>query len=759
MALNTNYSIGKAFKAIENELIASMMRNLEYHKEWEDAEGFNWDAWQAVQLKHLEEYRLNNPKIFGKKFENINNDIKKLITFAKKQGGADAEADLLQNIGKKPSRIKAKNALVGDFFAVNDRKLGALINATTNDFSNAEYAVLRKANDEYRKIIYNAQVYANTGAGTYQKAVDMATKDFLSAGIQCIQYKNGSMHTIADYADMAIKTAQKRAYMIGEGEKRQEWGEHLVIVNRRTDACAKCAIFAGQVFIDDVYSGGTKSDGNYPLLSEAISAGLYHPRCKDNHTTYFPHVSTNPTKWKKAELEKLEENERKEEKKKYANMMAEKYKTLAKYSQDPDNIKKYQRREAHWRNYLSILENGRNIKVEQVSSIIPPIKRPSIRQLPKIEKTAKIFGLTQLNAGSVNASGNMLVLSKGTKILNEDMSKRTKMYFGSKNFMLTKGDHFVWHKESEIKNRRNQFKDIIEAIEKEKGVKYYGYEWTTRNGNGWLIDYFTDGTNWYAGLGGYTLFGAEIETEISKESIKKLAKIAREREEIIGKELAKKHIRYRTVKQRAGDDWVESMKVFHDAVKANDLPSIVPDDLYDNLNTPTLYRGIAPQSHLRKDITVTQTIEEMADSFYIDAQAFPSRGIYGDGIAYASPDLKGIAISYATGNFSNYGGKIIEYKLKEDAKIIKYADAVALFEEIADEFNDSQLLFNRAQSKSRHEVGKAMNALGYDCIIEPNGDYTGVPFYVILNRDALVAKEKWVTATTTREYVAKMRRR
>ena len=36
--------------------------------------------------------------------------------------------------------------------------------------------MLRMVNDQYRRIIYNAQVYANTGAVTYEKAVDMATK-------------------------------------------------------------------------------------------------------------------------------------------------------------------------------------------------------------------------------------------------------------------------------------------------------------------------------------------------------------------------------------------------------------------------------------------------------------------------------------------------------------------------------------------------------------------------------------------------------
>ena len=50
----------------------------------------------------------------------------------------------------------------------------------------------------------------------------------------------------------------------------------------RQGGCPRCARYVGKVFIDDVYSGGTKADGDYPLLSEAIKGGLFHPRCKDS---------------------------------------------------------------------------------------------------------------------------------------------------------------------------------------------------------------------------------------------------------------------------------------------------------------------------------------------------------------------------------------------------------------------------------------------------------------------------------------------
>lgn len=104
--------------------------------------------------------------------------------------------------------ITRKSTIEGAFFRINDRKLDALLNEVNGSMRRAETAMLRMANDQYRKIIFNAQVYFNTGAGTYEKAVDMATKDFLSRGINCIQYKNGARVNIASYAGMALRNSK-----------------------------------------------------------------------------------------------------------------------------------------------------------------------------------------------------------------------------------------------------------------------------------------------------------------------------------------------------------------------------------------------------------------------------------------------------------------------------------------------------------------------------------------------------------------------
>ena len=344
-----DYDITAAFQAIEDELIASMIRNMDRHRAEETKEGYEWSMWQAEQLKALEKYKRENQKKYGKQFQQINQEIEDLIRQARVAGGMEQELKILKAIknGFKGAK-KVSRGAAAEFFRLNDRKLEALIVATTHDMERAETAILRKANDDYRKAIFNAQVYANTGAGTYEKAVDMATKDMLSRGLNCVVYANGARHTLADYADMALRTAGKRAYLQGEGEKRQEWGISTVIVNKRGNPCPKCLPFCGKVLIDDVWSGGKKSDGPYPLMSTAIEYGLYHPRCRDSHTTYFPGISTADDTWTRKELEGIKKENQREGRLQYASRQAGKYARLAKFSLDLENRKEYARRTREW---------------------------------------------------------------------------------------------------------------------------------------------------------------------------------------------------------------------------------------------------------------------------------------------------------------------------------------------------------------------------------------------------------------------------
>lgn len=240
-----------------------MKRNFKKHISDEQKEGFKWSMWQVEQLASLEEFKKKNVDLYIPRFQKINDRALKVW----------AKGDLAH------------------FFEINSRAVRTLINSTMNDLKQAEYAMLRKCNDEYRKIIFNAQTYFVTGSGSLKQAIDMASHDFLSRGINCVVYKDGKHVNIANYAEMSLRTTNKRVRLYSDGEKRKELGIHTVKVSSY-GACSKlCQPWQGRVYVDDVYSGGTAKEAeelHLPLLSTAIQGGLFHPNCRHHLSTYYP---------------------------------------------------------------------------------------------------------------------------------------------------------------------------------------------------------------------------------------------------------------------------------------------------------------------------------------------------------------------------------------------------------------------------------------------------------------------------------------
>lgn len=343
------YDVSRAFERIENELLESMTRNLKKHKAEETELGIEWTQWQAIQLEELHRFKQEAAKKYGLEFKSMNKKIRETIANASLQGASDEELNVLKAL-EKGYVLKRERGLSAGFFQANQKRLDALMNAVEHDMKTAQTAVLRYANDQYRKIIFQSQVAASSGALTYEKAVDMATSDFLKKGINCITYSNGAVHNIVSYADMAVRTASKRAYLMGEGQKRQEWGVSTVILNKRFNACPLCMPFEGKVLIDDVWSGGSSKDGPYPLMSSAMAAGLYHPNCKDKHSTYFEGISSKPESRYYEEKPVIKERQLIENKLNHAKRQAKSYNRLAKNSLDAENQETYRARATEWNN-------------------------------------------------------------------------------------------------------------------------------------------------------------------------------------------------------------------------------------------------------------------------------------------------------------------------------------------------------------------------------------------------------------------------
>lgn len=382
----------------------------------------------------------------------------------------------------------------------------------------------------------------------------------------------------------------------------------------------------------------------------------------------------------------------------------------------------------------------KSIKSSSIDNIRDPID---------IKLDAEVSGLSQLtNVGKIEVIGNEfnhdvyeVTIDKRNSIKWDDMSTDGQAHFRYtrqqyKPYNIDKGKYRV-SRYVEGSYEASIRDDIAEGI----GAKYIGTNWNLKNGIMTSIDFYQKDDKIMVAIK-----NADIKKRMSKDSFDSVKNAIIEREKQIIGNIGETNAGY--LIQRKGDEWSMAMKEFHHTIGADGKPNIISDDEYDALISPTLYRGIAPQSNLRKDITSTLSTKEMADEFFKGDVPFPSRGIYGDGIAYASPAKRKIAENYATQNNTVKGGVVIEFKLKADARIIEYDDALNIFQQMSHKIN-SQVLVNPRQVNARNsEVGKAMNALGYDAIIKHNGDNTGEDFYVILNRGALVAKKKYITKFT-----------
>lgn len=328
-----SYDVRKIFEQMELDLISSMHKAFYFHQREEEKEGFRFEQWQLVKLREMEKYRKRNKDILGEYKVPIEKVIQETLQQSFDKGQQNVEThkgyitgeikfpqdEIKEEVKKSNNSVSEHQEIEGDasnkatdieelpkapreegFFGVNEKKLKVLMESVNNDLNKAEYAVLRKMDDVYRQTIFKTHMYLQNGAKTLNQAIDMATKDFLDKGINSIQYKNGANVNIASYAEMALRTANHRAMLLGEGSKRDEYGIHLVVVSAHANTCPKCEPWQGKILIDDVFSHPNKEyiekyRDKYKLVSEAIEKGLLHPNCRHSLITYFEGVTRIPT--------------------------------------------------------------------------------------------------------------------------------------------------------------------------------------------------------------------------------------------------------------------------------------------------------------------------------------------------------------------------------------------------------------------------------------------------------------------------------
>ena len=361
------YDITGAFEEIEMALITSMRNNMRRHINEEFEEGMNWSQWQAEVLSGLSQYRAENQEVLQGYMGRLNQEIDNAIREAYATGESEQEIEILKAIkrGYQPPKEGDKTDLQGRFFRINENKLNALVNATVNDIESAETSMFRMIDDVYRQIPFKAQMFYNTGAGSLWQCVDMATRDFLSSGINCVQYRNGARVNIASYVEMALRTANKRANLMGQAQTREKWGIHTVKVNARGIACPMCLQWLDKVYIDNVYGGGTAKESEatgYPLLSVAVEGGLYHPQCKDSCSTYYEGINREPREITDTEKDEILRRYNLEQKQRYYERNYRRNMRMGNGCLDQQNADIYFGRAREYKNRLiELCENNQDV--------------------------------------------------------------------------------------------------------------------------------------------------------------------------------------------------------------------------------------------------------------------------------------------------------------------------------------------------------------------------------------------------------------
>ena len=365
MSLLSFRDIARIFEEIELRLIASLKRNLSRHKAEEEKEGFEWSAWQAEKLNNIDNFRKENAQIADEYVDVIDDETRQLMTDQFHEGEHTAEQSVIDvsesgvnvpdvpDVPAQPQPPETPTAIPDDhFFGVNKPKMDKLMEDVTTLEKTALTAAVRNMDDVYRTTLNKVQLMMGTGSITLNEAIDLATRDFLDKGINCIGYADGRRVNIADYVRMALRTTSTRATLQGAAKRFAELGYDTVLISQYGGCSETCEPYQGKVYIDDVFTiwngerSGDFGKSNYcdkwfMLLSVAIRGGLFHPNCRHTMGQYIEGLTKIP---QPIPAEKIRKQRELEEKQRAMERKIRALKRKVEGTQDEKKVKEYKRK-------------------------------------------------------------------------------------------------------------------------------------------------------------------------------------------------------------------------------------------------------------------------------------------------------------------------------------------------------------------------------------------------------------------------------
>jgi hypothetical protein len=276
----------ETFSQAETEMLRVVARRL--------SQGIDDPGWAETKLAQTQVARRQLEKILNQVGQVTPRQLEEAITKAYGIGQAAAGLDL-----ETTGRVTTAFTGSGDATAIR-----VLAREAFGVLSQVGPHALRAAEDIYRDVIYQAARQVSVGTQTRRQAAQRALNAFADRGITGFVDSAGRNWDMASYTEMSVRTTTGRAAVAGHADKLADEGLDLVQVSDAPEECSICRPWEGRVL-----SLRGRTPGR-PTLSDATSAGLFHPNCRHSVGLYDRRISTIPKRTADPQGDQLRQQQR-----------------------------------------------------------------------------------------------------------------------------------------------------------------------------------------------------------------------------------------------------------------------------------------------------------------------------------------------------------------------------------------------------------------------------------------------------------------
>lgn len=248
------------------------------------------DAWAQQQLARLQGVREITLRELAAVNPGAVATIREALDGAYSKGGLAVLRDVGANLDARSVATGVKRAAVSAFAA-----------EVSGGLAVAQSAIVRTTEDVVRQVIVQTVASTIAGSTTRREAAQAAVTQFLGRGLSGIDTGRGTMG-LADYAAMAVRTANTRAAIQGHTQTALANDLNLVVIHPGPRSCDICDYWArGILALDDTPAGivtvpalvgeGTVEVEVLGSLDDAILDGYQHPNCRCGMAVYLPGIT------------------------------------------------------------------------------------------------------------------------------------------------------------------------------------------------------------------------------------------------------------------------------------------------------------------------------------------------------------------------------------------------------------------------------------------------------------------------------------